>query len=294
MADLDRNVVLNIVPIFNTATNDGGLDDVTSNSAAVAAIQTMVDPTTYTISANDIKSFNTGTIELLNNTNVTGTLTVNGQPLFTLAGSNFEVSSANLYISTGAIGFYLLSTPITSNEVGGFQLYASTVFSIDTNNNFLFQPYVADYGGGSVTISSMPLIADTSIISSLILNSLQVRQSTLLKNLYVSGLAEIPVFLGYSTVISSLTSLSYSRFTTTSTILGQFGNVTTSTLEVANPVRQMVVSSLFSSTSTTGILSLSDRLTSAGQRLYSSSNILYFNGAPIGGTLSYAFETLSF
>jgi len=293
MAELDKNVVLNIVPIFNTATNDGGAE-AGSSSAAVAAIQTMVDPTTYTISANDIKSFNTGTIELLNNTNVTGTLTVNGQPLFTLAGSNFEVSSANLYISTGAIGFYLLSTPITSNEVGGFQLYASTVFSIDTNNNFLFQPYVADYGGGSVTISSMPLIADTSIISSLILNSLQVRQSTLLKNLYVSGLAEIPVFLGYSTVISSLTTLAYSRFTTTSTLLGQFGHVTTSTLEVANPVRQMVVSSLFSSTSTTGILSLSDRLTSAGQRLYSSSNILYFNGAPIGGTLSYAFETLSF
>ena len=294
MAELDRNVVLNIVPIFNTATNDGGLDDAASSSAAVAAIQTMVDPTTYTISANDIKSFNTGTIELLNNTNVTGSLTVNGQPLFTLAGSNFEVSSANLYISTGAIGFYLLSTPITSNEVGGFQLYASTVFSIDTNNNFLFQPYVSDYGGGSVTISSMPFIADTSIISSLILNSLQVRQSTLLKNLYVSGLAEIPVFLGYSTVISSLTTLAYSRFTTTSTLLGQFGHVTASTLEVANPLRRLVVSSLFSSTSTTGILSLSDRLTSAGQNLYSSSNILYFNGAPIGGTLSYAFETLSF
>jgi len=294
MAELDRNVVLNIVPIFNTATNDGGLDNTGAATAAIAAIQTMVDPTTYTISANDIKSFNTGTIELLNNTNVTGSLTVNGQPLFTLAGSNFEVSSANLYISTGAIGFYLLSTPITSNEVGGFQLYASTVFSIDTNNNFLFQPYISNYGGGSVTISSMPFIADTSIISSLILNSLQVRQSTLLKNLYVSGLAEIPVFLGYSTVISSLTTLGYSRFTTTSTLLGQFGHVTTSTLEVANPLRQMVVSSLFSSTSTTGILSLSDRLTSAGQKLYSSSNILYFNGAPIGGTLSYAFETLSF
>lgn len=294
MAELDRNVVLNIVPIFNTATNDGGLDNTASATAAIAAIQTMVDPTTYTISANDIKSFNTGTIELLNNTNVTGSLTVNGQPLFTLAGSNFEVSSANLYISTGAIGFYLLSTPITSNEVGGFQLYASTVFSIDTNNNFLFQPYISNYGGGSVTISSMPFIADTSIISSLILNSLQVRQSTLLKNLYVSGLAEIPVFLGYSTVISSLTTLGYSRFTTTSTLLGQFGHVTASTLEVANPLRQMVVSSLFSSTSTTGILSLSDRLTSAGQKLYSSSNILYFNGAPIGGTLSYAFETLSF
>jgi hypothetical protein len=165
----------------------------------------------------------------------------------------------------------------------------------DLNTGLLWQGDTAHFSINSARqLQLNQSVADTSIISSLILNSLQVRQSTLLKNLYVSGLAEIPVFLGYSTVISSLTTLAYSRFTTTSTLLGQFGHVTTSTLEVANPLRRLVVSSLFSSTSTTGILSLSDRLTSAGQNLYSSSNILYFNGAPIGGTLSYAFETLSF
>ena len=295
MAEYDKNVVLNIVPIFNTATNDGGTDNTANNAAALAAIQGMVDTGLYRINANSIDSFNTGKIELLNDTNVTGTFTVNNQPIASLQGSNFNVSTANLNISTGAIGLFLLSTAITSNEVGGFQLYASTVFSIDTNNNFLFQPFSSNLTtNATFTISTLPLIVDESVISSLTLNNLTVNQSSLLKNLYVTGFSEMPILLSYSATVSTLTAISYSRFTTTSTILGQFGHIRASTFEVANPVKTMTVSSLFCSTNVTGLLSLSDTVTSSRQKIYSANNILYFNGSPIGGTLAYSFETLTF
>ena len=295
MAEYDKNVVLNIVPIFNTATNDGGIDSTSDNTDALVALQGMIDTTTYTINANSIKSFNTGTIELLNNTNVTGIFTVNNQPLFSLQGSNFNVSTANLTLSTGAIGLFLFSTAITSNQVGGFQLYASTIFSIDTDNNFLFQPFTSNLENRpTLTISSLQLVVDEALISSLSLNNLRVSESTLLNNVYVSGLAEIPVLLNYSATVSTLTALSYSRFTTTSTILGQFGHIRASTFEVANTVNNIAVSSLFCSTSVTGLVSLTDRTTSSRQNLYSSGNILYFNGSPLGGTLAYSFETLTF
>lgn len=296
MAAYDNNIVLNIVPIFNTASADGGVDSTANNAASITAIQNMVDTGTYTLKANTIQSFNTGVIELANNTNVTGTFTINGQSISNVFGSNFTVSTANLAISTGAIGFFLLSTAITSNEVGGFQLYASTVFSIDTENNFLFQPYTSNLSSpGVVRISTLDFLADRSYISTLYLDNLYVAQSSILTNLYTTGFSEIPVLLGYSTSISSLAVSGFGYATKTSTVLGQFGHITTSTIEVSRPIKNLTVSSLFSSTSTTGILSLSDRTTSAGQNLYSSTNILYFNGQPIGGgTLSYAFETVSF
>ncbi len=295
MAAYDSNIVLNIIPIFNTASADGGVDSTANNSASVAALQTMIDTTTYTVKANVIQPFNSDLIDLNGNTNVTGTFTINGQSISNVFGSNFAVSTANLTISTGAIGFFLLSTPIINNEVGGFQLYASTVFSIDTNNNFLFQPFSSNLStGGSVYISSLPLIVDESRISTLYLENLFVSQSSILTNLYTTGFSEIPVLLGYSTSVSSLSVTGYSFSKNSSTILGQFGAIQTSTLEVSRPIKNLVVSSLFSSTSTTGILNLSDRLTSASQNLYAKSNILYYNGSPIGGTLSYSFETFSF
>jgi hypothetical protein len=295
MAEYDRNIVLNIVPIFNTAANDGGADGTSANNDALTAVQGMVDTATYTINANNIKSFNSGTIELLNNTNVNGTFTVNNQPLFEIQGSNFNVNAGNLTLSTGAIGLFLFSTPITSNQVGGFQLYASTVFSIDTDNNFLFQPFSSNLTNRpTLTISTLPLVVDEAIISSLSLNNLRVNESSLLNNIYVSGLAEIPVLLNYSATVSTLTAISYSRFTTTSTIFGQFGHIRASTFEVANTVNTITVSSLFCSTSVTGLISLSDRTTHSRQNIYSSGNILYFNGSPLGGTLAYSFETLTF
>ena len=96
---------------------------------------------------------------------------------------------------------------------------------------------------------------------------------------------------------SQFSSLNVSRnafINTFSTNIGSFGKLVTSSLEVIHPMNYLTVSTLFSSTSTTSLLQLSDNVTSAQQNIYSSSNILYYNGSPIGGTLSYAYEQFSF
>jgi hypothetical protein len=49
-----------------------------------------------------------------------------------------------------------------------------------------------------------------------------------------------------------------------------------------------------SSTITSGLISLNDSVIHHINQVYSSNNILYFNKQPIGGTLSYSFETISF
>ena len=295
MASYDGNFVLNIVPLFNTASADGGLDTATSANLAIAALQAMVDTSNYSIKTNSIGSFTPETtLELLNNTNITGTLTINNQPIFELAGSNFTVSTANLTISTGAIGFFLLSTPILNQDVGGFQLYASTVFSIDTNNNFVFQPFNESISSSIVRISTLALVVDRGDFSTLYLENLFVSQSSILTNLYTTGLSQLPNLLSISTIISQLSVTGNANMFNASTVLGQFGHITTSTIEVAQPIDSLRVNSLFSSTSTTSLLSFNDRITSSPQNLYTSSNILYYNGAPIGGTLSYAYELCSF
>jgi hypothetical protein len=295
MASYDSNFVLNIVPLFNTASPDGGVDTATNANLAIAALQTMVDTSNYSIKTNTIGSFTPETtLEILNNTNITGTLTINNQPIFELAGSNFTVSTANLTISTGAIGFFLLSTPILNKEVGGFQLYASTVFSIDTNNNFVFQPFNNSISSSIVRISTLALVVDRGDFSTLYLENLFVSQSSILTNLYTTGLSELPNLLSISTVINQLSVTGNANMFNASTVLGQFGHVTTSTFEVAQPIDSLRVNSLSSSTSTTSLLSFNDRITSSPQNLYTSSNILYYNGAPIGGTLSYAYELCSF
>ena len=99
----------------------------------------------------------------------------------------------------------------------------------------------------------------------------------------------------HSTILASLFVNSHSQFSSLNvTNIGSFGNIVTSSLEVKHPINYLTVSTLFSSTSTTSLLQLSDNITSAQQKLYSSSNILYYNGSPIGGTLSYAYEQFSF
>jgi len=276
MASYDGNYVLNIVPLFNTASPDGNDTSTEALTSAIAAIQTMVNTSNYSIYVNSIYNFNTSPIEIESDVNINGAFTISNLPIleYITSGQSFEISTANLTISTGAIGLFLLSSPILNNEVGGFQLYASTVFSVDSNNNFVFQPYGVSNTSSMVRISSLNLVVDYGDFSSLTVGNLSVQNSTILASLFVN---------------------SHSQFSSLNvTNIGSFGNIVTSRLEVRNPMNYLTVSTLFSSTSTTSLLQLSDNITTAQNKLYSSSNILYYNGSPIGGTLSYGYEQFSF
>lgn len=286
MASYDGKYVLNIVPLFNTGSPDGNDNSTEALTNAIAAIQTMVNTSNYSIYTNSIYNFNTAPIEIESDVNVNGKFTISNLPIldYITNGQAFQVSTANLTISTGAIGLFLLSSPVLNNEVGGFQLYASTVFSIDSNNNFVFQPYGISNISSIVRISSLNLVVDYGDFSSLNVGNLSVYNSTILASLFVNSHSQF----------SSLNVSGNAFIKTFSTNIGSFGNIRTSTLEVSQPINYLTVSTLFSSTSTTGLLKLSDNITSAQQNLYAASNILYYNGSPIGGTLSYAYEQFSF
>ena len=279
MAGYDSNVMLNIIPIFNTASADGNVDTTNTLSNSIAALQTMINTTSQTITTDSIRTFNSATLEILNDTNVTGTLTINNKSVFDIGGSNFNVSTANLSISTGSIGLFLLSTSLINNEIGGFQLYASTIFSIDSNNNFVFQPFNnALVSNAIVRISTLPLVVDTANISSLYLDTLSVTRSSIFNTIYSSNIS-----VTRSATVQTLSSI----FINTS-------HTRTSSIEVLNPVRNLVVSSMNTSTNTIGLINFNDSFNHRSNQLYSYSNILYFNKQPIGGTLSYSFETITF
>ena len=286
MASYDGKFVLNIVPLFNTGSPDGNVDNTQALTNAITALQTMINTSNYSIYTNTIYNFNTTPIEVESDLNVNGKFTISNLPIldYIQNGQSFQLSTANLTISTGAIGLFLFSSPVLNNEVGGFQLYASTVFSIDANNNFVFQPCSSSNASSIVRISSLNLVVDYGDFSSLTVGNLSVQHSTILASLFVNSHSQF----------SSLNISGNAFINTFSTNIGSFGNIITSTLEVVHPINYLVVSTLFSSTSTTGLLQLSDNITSVKQNLYTSSNILYYNGSPIGGTLSYAYEQFSF
>jgi len=185
----NANYVVNVVPLFNLANNDGGIDSNAALTSNVAKLQAMIDTTDYVINANKIRSFNSGQVDIPNDVHITGDLYINGSLVNPFGSSGFAQSASSISISTGSVGFFLQSTNTSKIPpfVYGTQLYGSTVFGYDISNNFYFQPFNSNIG--SVNISSLNFYADqASYLSSLELSgNATVHGSTFLTTLLTNN-----------------------------------------------------------------------------------------------------------
>jgi hypothetical protein len=158
--------LLNIVPLFNLADpNNGTL--ATDLSFAVSNINTIVDPTTQTISVNRIEPYTTGSgVEMVGDFNVVGALTINGFPLGAdESGSNF-VTGSNFVVSTGTTGFVVnTSNASTSNNVIQFITAGNSVLQIDSLGRALYKGDGVSSNVNRLWISSAIHHADRAAIN---------------------------------------------------------------------------------------------------------------------------------
>ena len=156
--------LLNIVPIFNVADPSGGTGtgDVT---AAVTAIQTMLDTTYHTASVDVIQPYTTGaTIQVAGNMNVVGALSVNGIELGVDAfGSNF-IYGSNFTVSTGTTGLVMSNTVVSSESAINFIVGNSSVFQIDGLGRALYEGDGVSSNVNRFWVSSAILHADRGAI----------------------------------------------------------------------------------------------------------------------------------
>ena len=156
--------LLNIVPIFNVADPSGGTGtgDVT---AAVTAIQTMLDTTYHTASVDVIQPYTTGaTIQVAGNMNVVGALSVNGIELGVDAfGSNF-IYGSNFTVSTGTTGLVMSNTTVSTNTAISFIVGNSSVFQIDGLGRALYEGDGVSSNVNRFWVSSAILHADRGAI----------------------------------------------------------------------------------------------------------------------------------
>ncbi len=124
--------VLNLVPLFDVANPNGGLATTEGLATSVAGLQSMINTTTYTVSADTIEPYTGGaTVAMTGLFNVVGGLTVNGFPIGAdETGSNFFTGNS-LFISTGSTGLVMSNT--TSSNTNAFQFITNgnSVFTID-------------------------------------------------------------------------------------------------------------------------------------------------------------------
>jgi len=154
--------LLNNIPLFNVGDPSGGVTT-TDLSASVSGLQSMIDTTTYTISANAIQPFTTGqTITMTGNYNVIGGLEVNGYPIGS-DSTGCNVTTANQFIvSTGSTVFSVLSTNTTnpSSIATSFQINGKNVFQLDALGRALYQGDGQTSNVNRFWISSSILSAD--------------------------------------------------------------------------------------------------------------------------------------
>jgi hypothetical protein len=133
--------LLNIVPLFNVADPSGGIpfNDLTGD---IANIETMINTTTYTLSANAIQPYTTGqTITMTGNVNIAGSFEVNGYT-FGSDSTGCNITTANQFIvSTGSTTFSVLSTNTInpSSTAAYFQVGQNQVFQLDSLGRILYK-----------------------------------------------------------------------------------------------------------------------------------------------------------
>jgi hypothetical protein len=157
--------VLNLVPLFDVANPSGGNGSTEGLSNSVTALQSMINTTTYTLSANAIRPYNgNATVTMTGLFDVVGSLSVNGFPIGADdTGSNF-ITGNSLFISTGSTGLIMSNTVDSNASAIQFITNGSSVFTIDGIGR---AKYVGDGVSSNVNrlwVSSSILYADRAAV----------------------------------------------------------------------------------------------------------------------------------
>ena len=124
--------LLNLVPLFDVANPSGGVGTTTDLSNSVTSLQSMINTTTYTISADAIQSYTTGgTVAMAGLFDVVGGLSINGYPIGADSTGNNVIKGNSLFISTGSTGLVMSNTVDSNSPAIQFITNGNTVFDID-------------------------------------------------------------------------------------------------------------------------------------------------------------------
>lgn len=158
--------MLNLVPLFDVANPSGGIGTTTAGlSNAVAALQTMIDTTTHTISADGIQPYTTGgTVTMTGLFDIVGDLTVNGVPIGAdSTGTNF-ITGSNMFISTGSTGLVMSNTVSSNTPAIQFITNNQSVLSVDGIGRVIYKGDGVSSNINRLWVSSSILHADRAAI----------------------------------------------------------------------------------------------------------------------------------
>jgi hypothetical protein len=155
--------LLNIVPIFNVADpTNGGFSEV---NTSIAGLQTMVNPTIYTLYANTLQPIaGNDTVTIDGNLNVTGGLTVGGSLVGPNAdGSNF-ITGTTVNISSGSSAIFLSNTTDSNSPAIEFIAGNYSALQIDGIGRALYDGDGVSSNVNRFWVSSAILHADRGAI----------------------------------------------------------------------------------------------------------------------------------
>ena len=157
--------MLNLVPLFDVANPSGGLGTTTGLSNTVAELQTMIDPTTHTLSADAIQPYTTGgNVTMTGLFNVVGDLTVNGFPIGAdTTGSNF-ITGTSVFISTGSTGLIMSNTTNSNASAIQFITNDKPVFIVDGIGRAMYKGDGTSSNVNRLWVSSSILHADRAAV----------------------------------------------------------------------------------------------------------------------------------
>jgi hypothetical protein len=157
--------VLNLVPLFDVANPSGGLGTTTGLSNAVAELQTMIDTTTHTLSADAIQPYTTdGTVTMTGLFDVIGGLSVNGTPIGAdTTGSNVIIGNS-VFISAGSTGLFMSNTVNSNVNAIQFITNGSSVLNVDGIGRVRYQGDGSSSNVNRFWVSSSIFHADRAAI----------------------------------------------------------------------------------------------------------------------------------
>jgi len=129
--------VTNIVPLYNVASQASGP---TTTTLGLSNIQSLLSYDTKTLSINTIKSYTTNTtLEIANNTNISGNLTVNSYYTGPDAGG-YNLNICKRFTVSTPTASVILNTKVINTIIPNFEVYINgiTAFYIDSNANASF------------------------------------------------------------------------------------------------------------------------------------------------------------
>lgn len=157
--------VLNLVPLFDVANPSGGIGTTAGLSNTVTSLQTMIDTTTHTISADVIQPYTAGgTVTMTGLFDVIGGLAVNGTFVGADTTGSNVITGNSVYISAGSTGLSMSNTVNSNAPAIQFITNGSSVLDVDGIGRVMYKGDGSSSNVNRFWVSSSIFHADRAAI----------------------------------------------------------------------------------------------------------------------------------